>query len=107
MLKGEGNEDGKKINRSNRQKNIYFTLAEHFFGHFFDVVLDDYNMKLRSYPSYVGNVVCAHQKLVAYVSVCFFFLSVPLIFTLLVARISHLLTANFYVLLPTKFASFV
>ena len=64
-------------------------------------------MKLRSYTSYVGNVVCAHQKLVAYVSVRFFFPSVPLIFTLLVARISHLLTANFHVLLSTKFASFV
>ena len=66
-------------------------------------------MKLRSYSLYVGNVVCAHQKLVAYVSVrVFFFLLVSLIFTLLmVARISHLLTANFHVLLPTKFASFV
>ena len=65
-------------------------------------------MKLRSYSLYVGNVVCAHQKLVAYVSVrFFFFLLVSLIFTLLVARISHLLTANFHVLLPTKFASFV
>ena len=93
MPKGEGNE--------------ILTLAAHFFGHFFDVVLHDYNMKLRSYTSYVGNVVCAHQKLVAYVSVRFFFLSVPLIFTLLVARISHLLTANFHVLLSTKFASFV
>ena len=89
-------------------KKKHFTLAAHFFGHFFDVVLHDYNIKLRSYTSYVGNVVCAHQKLAAYVSVrFFFFLSVPLIFTLLVARISHLLTANSHVLLPTKFVSFV
>ena len=53
----------------------YFTLAAHFLGHFFDVVLHDYIMKLRSYTSYVGNVVYAHQKLVAYVSVRFFFFS--------------------------------
>lgn len=39
------------------------------------VVLHDYIMKLRSYTSYVGNVVYAHQKLVAYVSVRFFFFS--------------------------------
>ena len=32
-------------------------------------------MKLRSYSLYVGNVVCAHQKLVAYVSVRVFFFS--------------------------------
>ena len=66
-------------------------------------------MKLRSYTSYVGNVVCAHQKLLAYVSVGFFFFfsAAHLIFTSLVARISHLLTPNCHVLLPTKFASFV
>ena len=72
MLKGEGNEDGKRINRSYRQKK--YTLHLHF-GHFLDVVSDDYNMKLRSYSLYVGNVVCAHQKLVAYVSVRVFFFS--------------------------------
>ena len=59
MLKGEGNEDGKKISRSNRQKKI-LNICSTFFVHFFDVVLYDCNMKLRSYTSYVGNVVCAH-----------------------------------------------
>ena len=34
MLKGEGNEDGKKIKRSNKQKK-YFTLAVQLFVHFF------------------------------------------------------------------------
>ena len=72
MLKGEGNEDGKRINRSYRQKK-YTLHLQHIFWTFFDVVSDDYNMKLRSYSLYVGNVVCAHQKLVAYVSVRFFF----------------------------------
>ena len=55
------------------KKKKYFTLAAHVFGHFFDAVLHDYNMKLRSYTSCVGNVVCAHQKPAAYVSVRFFF----------------------------------
>ena len=38
-----------------------------------------------------------------------FYFSLPLIFTLLAARISHCLTAalNFHVFLPTKFVSFV
>ena len=48
------------------------------------------------------------QDFVSCVHVCFYF-SLPLIFTLLAANISHCLTAalNFHVLLPTKFVSFV
>ena len=48
------------------------------------------------------------QYFVSCVHVRFYF-SLPLIFTLLAASISHLLTAalNFHVFLPTKFVSFV
>ena len=48
------------------------------------------------------------QYFVSCVHVCFYF-SLPLIFTLLAASISHFLTAalNFHVFLPTKFVSFV
>ena len=55
-----------------------------------------------------GIVVCAHEQYVPCVPVRFFF-SLPLIFTLLAAGISHFLTAamKFHVFLPTKFSSFV
>ena len=45
-------------------------------------------------------VSCVHAR---------FYFSLPLIFTLLAANISHFLTAalNFHVFLPTKFVSFV
>ena len=45
-------------------------------------------------------------KLLLLVSL-FAFFSLPLIFTLLAASISHFLTANFHVFLRTKFVSFV
>ena len=73
--------------------------------YFFDVVLHDYNVKLPSYTSFVGDVVCAHQSFVACVPVRFCF-SLPLILTLLMASISHFLTANFHVFPPTKIVSF-
>ena len=52
MLKGKGNENGIKINRSNKQKNKFacvalisknnkFAHAAHFFVHFFAIVLHD------------------------------------------------------------------
>ena len=53
-----------------------------FFVHFFAVVLYDYKVKLPSYTFYGGNVVC--------VPVHSF--SLPLIFTLVAASISHFLT---------------
>ena len=75
--------------------------------HFFDVVLHDYNVKRPSYSSYVGNVVCAEQKFFLLVFLFAFFYSLLLIFNLLAANISHFLTANFRVFLPTKFVFFV
>ena len=58
---------------------------------------------------YGGIVLCAStQYFVSCVHVRSYF-SLPLIFTLLAASISHFLTAalNFNVFLPTKFVSFV
>ena len=82
----------KLISWSNQQKksnnNNNFAREAHFFIHFFfAVVLHDHNVKLGqklpSYKFYGENVVC--------VPVPFF--SLPLIFTLVAASISHFLTS--------------
>ena len=65
------------------------TCAAHFFVHFFDVVLHDYNVKL-----YVG--ICRMCSPYVLSGSCSLFSTLPLIFTLLVA-FSHFLTANFHV----------
>ena len=70
-----------KINRSN---NCNIARAAHLLVKFIAVVLHDYNVALPSYTFYGGSVVS--------VPVRFSFL-LPLIFTLLVASISHFLTA--------------
>ena len=57
----------------------------HSFVHFFAVVLIDYDVKLPSYKFYGLNVACILVRL--------FFFSLPLIFTLAAASISHFLTA--------------
>ena len=77
-----------------------------FFVNFFDVVLHDNNVKRASYTSYVGSVVCAHQKLCSLCS-CSLLYSLPLIFNLVAASISHFYTGNFHVFLPTTFVFFV
>ena len=57
---------------------------------------------------YGGIVVFAHQKFWSLSSCSLLFLSLPLIFTLLAASISHLSDRRyFHVFLPTKFVSFV
>ena len=86
----------KKLNRSNQEKKN-FARAAHFFVHFFVVGLHDYNVKHLIYTSYVGNVVNAPRMFFHFCSGSLFF-SVPLIFTLLAASISHFLTTNFHVL---------
>ena len=62
-----------------------FVRAAHFFVHFVAIVQHDYNVKLTSQMFYGENVV--------YAPVRFFFSLLPLIFTLVAARISHFLTA--------------
>ena len=78
------------------------TCAVHFFVHFFDVVLHDYNVKLISYP----DLTLYEINVKLYVGICrmclpmfcrvpiHFFSTLPLIFSLL-AALSHFLTANF------------
>ena len=69
----DGNKNGKKGPISKKQ------LAEHFFVHFFAVVLYEYNAKRPSYTFFI---------FVGFVPVRFFF-SLLLIFTLLAASISR------------------
>ena len=88
MISGEGNENtqNKSVGLISKKKKN-FARAAHFFIHFFAVVLHDHNVKLgQKLPSYTfcgANVVC--------VPVAYF--SLPLIFTLVAASISHFLTA--------------
>ena len=46
MLRGEGNEGSEKTTIGLISKKAFFARAEHFFVHFFAVVLHDYNVKL-------------------------------------------------------------
>ena len=85
MLRGEGNEHGEKTTIGLISKNNNFARAAHFFVHFFAVVLHDYNVKLPETSCctfYEGNVVPVLVQ----------FFHSP-IFTLVVARTSHFLTA--------------
>ena len=103
MLISDGKKNGDKINRSYQQKEKK-QLCTHntlFFIHFFDVVLHDYNMKLSSYTSYVGNVLCAHQKFCCLCSrlpifaFFFFFTAIPFYLQQLAASIPHFLPPVF------------
>ena len=130
MLNGDGNENGFKTNRSNQQKNklhVQHTFSsnqqktnlhvQHTFLSFpcrcfarlqrcfvrpkrqtsqlHIIFMEELSYVLTQYF-----VSCVHVR---------FYFSLPLIFTLLAASISHFLTAalNFHVFLPTKFVSFV
>ena len=60
MPNGDGNENGRKNNRPNKQKKRdNFARAAHFFVHFFAVVLHDYVLTCTFYSFYGGNSVCA------------------------------------------------
>ena len=85
MLSGEGKENEDKTTIGLISKNTSLHVQHLFFVHFFAVVLYD-NVKLPSYAFYGGNVVR-----VFFFRLLFFFL--PLIFTLVAARISHFVTA--------------
>ena len=88
MISGEGNENSqnKSVGLISKKKTTLH-VKNTFSYIFFAVVLHDHNVKLGqklpSYKFYGGNVVC--------VPVPFF--SLPLIFTLVAASISHFLTA--------------
>ena len=106
MLNGVGNENDKNKSKGLISQKDNFALATHFFVHFYDVVLHNYNVKIPIYTSYVGNVVCAHQTFCCLCPCSVSVFSLPLIFTLLTTTISHFRTANFLVFLPTKSVSF-
>ena len=132
MLNGDDNKNGFKTNRSNQQKNklhVQHTFSsnqqkanlhvQHAFLSFpcrcfarlqrcfvrlkkkrqtsqvHIIFMEELSYVLTQYF-----VSCAHVR---------FYLSLPLILTLLAASISHFLTAalNFHVFLPTKFVSLV
>ena len=104
--------NAKRRRRRQRQweqhKNQYLYLAAHFFSYFFlDVGLHGYDVNsLVTHLMEEMLYMYVHtNSFVACVPVGFF--SLLLIFTFLAISISHFLTANFHVFLPTKFASFV
>ena len=130
MLNGNDNVNGFKTNRSNKQKkktkctcstlflliskkqicmcSRLFCLSLAVVLHNFNTVLYEQNVKPPSYTLFFGSLYVLTQYFVSCVPGCFYF-SLPLIFTLLVASISHFLTAalNFHVFLSTKFVSLV
>ena len=126
MLNGDDNENGFKTNRSNQQKNKLHVQHTFSSNHeqktnllfVFPLPLFCTTTKLFCTTKtsnflvtryfYGGIVVCAYTIFVSCVHIRFYF-SLPLIFTLLAASISHFLTIalNFHVFLPAKFVSFV
>ena len=133
MLNGDDNENGSKTNRSNQQKkkknklhvqHTFSSNQENKFAHATHSFvfpscrrfgrLQRWFVRLKRQTSQFHIIFMEEllyvltQYFVSCVHVRFYF-SPPLIFTLLAASISHLLTAalNFHVFLATKFASFV
>ena len=80
-LSGEGNENGEKATIGLISKRATLHVQHTFFVHFFAVVLHDYNVKL-SETSWLR-----FMEEMSYVFL-FIFFSLPLIFTLVTARIS-------------------
>ena len=115
MLNGDGNENGIKINRSNQQKKQICTCSTLFV-----FLLRSFAQLQRCFVGLNRQTSQLHiifmeelsyvftQYFVSCVHVRFYF-SLPIIFTLLAASISHCLTSalNFHVFLPTKFVSSV
>ena len=132
MVNGDDNENGFKTNTSNQQKNkmhVQHTFSsnqqktnlhvQHAFLSFpccCFARLQRCFVRLKRHTSYSSYTLFFMEELsyvltqyfVSCVHVRFYF-SLPLIFTLLVASISHFLTAalSFHVVFPTKFISFV
>ena len=127
MLNGDDNEIGFKTNRCNQQKNklhVQHTFSsnqqkttlhvQHAFLSFpyrCFARLQRCFVRLKRQTSQLHIIFMEELSyvLTQYFVSCSLFFSLPLIFTLLAASISHFLTAalNFHVFLPTKFVSFV
>ena len=123
MLNGEGNENGIKISKKTdcTCSTLFFLVSkktnlhvQHAFCLSLPLFCTPTTLFCRTKTSnflvthyfYRGNVLTHY--FFSWVHVRFYF-SLPLIFTLLAASISHCLTAalNYHVFLPTKFVSFV
>ena len=92
MLNGDGNENGQKIKWSNKQKQkTSLHVTAHFFVNFFAVVVATWNFQVTRTMEKMS--LCL-QKILLFVFLFAFFISLPLIFTLKAASISHLLTAG-------------
>ena len=117
MLNGDANENGNKINGYNKQKKQIICTCSTLFCTFHCrcfLQMQCRFARLKRQTSslhiifYGGIVLCAHQKFWCLSSCSLLFFSLPLIFTLLAASISHLSDRRyFHVFLPTKFVSFV
>ena len=128
MLNGEANGNG--INRSNQQKNKLHVQHTFFSNQqnnkistcstLFVLLCRCFAQLQRCFVGLKRQTSQLHiifvEELSYVLTQCFvscvhvrFYFSLPLIFTLLAASISHCLTAalNFHVFLPTKFFSFV
>ena len=92
MLNGDGNEKGIKTDSSNSKKKNNLRVQHTFLYisfHYFCTTKTG-NFRVRLY-FYEGIVLCANQKFCCLCS-CSFYFSLPLVFTLLTASISHFLT---------------
>ena len=117
MLNGDANENGNKINGYNKQKKQIICTCSTLFCTFHCrcfLQMQCRFARLKCQTSslhiifYGAIVLCAHQKFWCLSSCSLLFFSLPLIFTLLAASISHLSDRRyFHVFLPTKFVSFV
>ena len=89
MLGGEGNENGEKTTIGLISKKASLHVQHTFFVHFFALPLFCTTTKwnFQKFPSYT------FMEEFSYVFLFTFFYSLPLIFTLVAASISHFLTA--------------
>ena len=98
MLNGDGIENGKKTTSTTTttttigliSKKITLHVQHTFLYISLPLLLHNYNVKLSSYIFHGGNVVCSPPKNCCLCS-CSLSFSLPLIFNLLAANISHFL----------------
>ena len=97
MLNDGGNENGKtntqtkkktRLISNNKKTTKTLQVLHTSFLHFFVVVLHDYSVKLSSYTFLGRNVSCSHKKC-CFLCSCSLSFSLPLIFTILAAKIYH------------------
>ena len=92
MLNSDGNEKGIKTNSSNQKKKNNLRVQHTFlyisFQYFCTTKTGNFRVRLYFYE---GIALCANETFCCLCS-CSFYFSLPLVFTLLTASISHFLT---------------